>query len=121
MSKKKPDSLDFKNWKRLAQLSIQTDDEDQIAFWRNVERWAGDINAKRYAAKRLEAVLVEIMAITKEDVHKFYMAQGQLIELFKFSNLPGLLKDKIDEVIEGINSENEPHEEEGSLTEKFGE
>ena len=121
MSKKKPDSMDFKKWKKLAQISIQTGDEDQITFWREVERWAENLNAKRYAAKRLESVLLELMSITKEDVHKFYMCQGQLIELFKFSNLPGLVKDKIDEVIEGINSQNDPQQEESSLTEKFGE
>lgn len=101
-------------------FKIDTDDQDAITFWKDVSGWADNINAQRYAAKRVHTILLDILEVKKEDVHLFYIAQGQLEELYKFSNLPQFTTSKLNEIIDEMDNKQDAPEKE-SLVEQYGE
>ena len=101
-------------------FEIDTDDADAITFWKSVSEWADNLNAQRYASKRVHSILLQLLEVKKEDVHLFYIYQGQLAELYKFSNLPQFTTDKLNETIAEMDNKQDTAPQ-ASLVEKYGE
>lgn len=103
-----------------APFSIVTDDEDELQFWREINRWADDRNASRYAAKRVDSILGDLMGIAPGDEKKFYICQGQLAEVYKFANLSEFTVEKFKEIESKFTEKTDGVEPE-NLIKQFGE
>ena len=106
--------------KKTHPFKIDTDDQDAVTFWKDVSEWADNLNAQRYAAQRVHSILLSLLDVKKEDAHLFFIAQGQLAEIYKFSNLPKFTADKLNEIIEEMDDKQDTTTQ-PSLVEKYGE
>lgn len=113
-------ALSKKIMEKTHPFEIDTDDADAVTFWKDVSSWADNLNAQRYAAKRVHTILLGLLDVKKEDAHLFFIAQGQLAEIYKFSNLPQFTTSKLNETIAEL--EDKPDETpRKSLVEEYGE
>lgn len=91
-------------------------DPDRITFWRNMLKWAGDVNARKFAFEQVNKVLVRMIGVKPENMQDFYILQGCLAQLNAFLRLPSIIEQELKAAQDKFKKEDE--EEEVSISDQ---
>jgi len=82
-------------------------DPDRKAFWKSVVEGIDEEAARKWAFERLNRRLLDIINISPENSHLFYVNQGAIAELNNFLNLHKLSAGYLKEDLPAAQSEEE--------------
>ena len=102
---------------KLPPLYVDVDDTDQLAYWREMAKWADDLNARRFAFEEINSVLNRLITVGNDNSEQFWVLQGYLASLNRFIRLPDMVEEKLKEVLNKIENPNGKEEELASISE----
>ncbi len=92
-------------------------DPDRRAFWKSVVEGIDEEAARKWAFERLNRRLIDLLNISPENSHAFYVNQGAIAELNNFLNLHKLAAGYLKEDLPPAQTEGK--EEEKPISKEF--